>query len=84
MLPREQLERVELPRAQPLGRPACRATVRIAGFVQDAEDRITGERERRLDIVKERGRVRRQLEEVMEPLGAVAHAQQKPELLEPA
>ena len=51
--------------------------------MEDSEDRVAGERRGGLDVVQERGRVGRQLEQVVEALGAGAHAEPVAELGEP-
>ena len=50
--------------------------------MEDRVDRVAGERDRGLDVVQERGRVGRKLEDVVQMLGSVAHPEHLSELAE--
>src|SRR4051794_16682367 len=71
-------------RHRALGRPARRDAVGPARLVDERVERVAGEAEGALDVVRERGRVGVELEHVVEELGADAHAEAVPELAQTA
>ena len=84
MLAGEQMRVVELRRHHPLRRPLGLAAVRHAGFVDDRVDRVAGERGVALNVVQERRRIERKLQQVVQALGAVAHAEHVADLPKPS
>ena len=83
MLAEEELGRVLVGGGQQaLRRPPRRAAVGPARLLEHGVERVAREAERRLDVVAEGGRVGGLLEDVVQPLGAVAHAQHVAELLQ--
>ena len=81
----EQLGRgLVVVREHALGRPARRAAVGPARLVQDRVERVAGEAQRTVDVVQERRRVGRQLEQVVQRLEARAAAEQPAELAQAA
>ena len=61
------------------GAPVC-----VAGFVDGRVQRVARKRGLRGNVVQERGGVGRELENVVEELGALASAQQVAQLAKPA
>ena len=68
---------------EPLGGPARPGAVGVAGLLQHRVDRGVAEVDRALDAVQEAGRLDRPLEQVVQPVGAVAHPEHVPELAQP-
>ena len=81
VLAREQLRALAVDVGQQaVGRPAGAAAVRVARLVDDRVERVASEGGRRDGVVQEGGRFGRELEQVVELLGAVAHPEHRPEL----
>ena len=66
---------------RPLGRPLRRVALPVARLVEHGVDRIApeGERGHALDVVDEGRRADGELDDVVQPLEAVAHAEHVPE-----